>query len=109
MKLLYEINKWWMITTLFLYITFWGGILFQILLGVIQIISCTIYFTNWSKIKVSLKKPFIIYGIITSLLLEFLFSGINESIFIVWGTSGIVAFYFLYLSYQQNKFIHHEL
>jgi hypothetical protein len=109
MKLIYETNKWWMITTLLLYLTFWGGILFQILLGLIQLISYFIYIANWSKIKGSLKKPFIIYGIITSLLLAFLFSGINESIFIVWGTSGIVAFYFLYLSYQQNKFIRHEL
>ncbi len=109
MKLIYETNKWWMITTIVLYLTFWGGILFQILLGLIQLTSFFIYITNWSKIKVSLKKPLIIYGIITSLLLAFLFSGINESIFIVWGASGIVAFYFLFLSYQQDKFIHYEL
>lgn len=109
MKLIYETNKWWIITTLVLYLTFWGGILFQILLGLIQLVSYIIYISNWSKVKPSLKKPLTIYGIITSLLLVFLFSGINESIFIVWGISGIMAFYFLYLSYQQDIFIHYEL
>ncbi|MEP0263854.1 hypothetical protein [Dokdonia sp.] len=109
MKHIYKINKWWIITTIALYFTFWGGILFQILLGILQLISFSIYIANWSKIKPSIKSFLYIYGIITSLLIALLFSRLNESVFIVWVISGGVAFYFLYITYQQNKFLSREL
>lgn len=109
MKLIFNINKWWILTTIALYLTLWGGILFQILLGIIQLISFCIYVANWSKIKTSLKPFLYAYIIVALLLVAYLFSGFNDAVFIVWGISGGVAFYFLYITYQQNKFLRHEL
>lgn len=109
MKLIFNINKWWIFTTIFLYLTFWGGILFQILLGALQLISCGVYLANWSKIKPSLKLLLYIYIIIALILVAYLFSGFQHSVLIVWKISGPVAFYFLYITYQQNKFLRREL
>ncbi len=109
MKNIYSLNKWMIICTIVLYITIVSGIIFQILLGLIQLISCVIYIANWSKIKPSLIPFLYAYIIVTLLLVAYLFSGFNDSVFIVWAISGGVAFYFLYITYQQNKFLRHEL
>lgn len=109
MKLIFNINKWWIITTIVLYVTIVGGIIFQILLGGIQLISCCIYIANWSKIKPTLKPFLYVYIVIALVLVAYLFSGFNDSIFIVWEISGGVAFYFLYITYQQHKFLRYEL
>ncbi|GGG28548.1 hypothetical protein GCM10011344_31640 [Dokdonia pacifica] len=109
MKNLYQINKWWIITTSILYLSIIGmiiGGLFQAVLGVIQLISFGIYIFNWEKIATPLKPYFIIYGILISLLVPY-YCFVSSDVFLntLIGYSGILAFYFLFLSYKQHKHI----
>lgn len=109
MENIYKTNKWMIIITLALYLTLWGGVLFQLILGLIQLISCGIYIENWSKIKPSLKPLLVLYCIITIPLIALLFIFPETFMMIIWIGSMFLAFYFLYITDQQNKFSNHEL
>ncbi|WP_299683338.1 hypothetical protein [uncultured Dokdonia sp.] len=102
-----------MIITSILYLSIIGmiiGGLFQLILGIIQLLSFCIYIANWSKIATRLKQHFIIYGVLTSLLIPFYCFATTE-VFIntLIGYSAILAFYFLYIAYSQYKYVTYEL
>jgi len=109
MKTLYKINLILIIANVILGFTIYLGLLFMIITGITQIIMYTIYLTKWSNISKELKIPFIKYGTLTAITLIGLSLGIyyESSDFLVPVTmiaSGILAFYFLYLSKKQYEF-----
>lgn len=65
MKILYRINQIILIATLILYITIYFGLLSQILLGIIQVISALILFSFWKKLDEKARNKLTKYWIIT--------------------------------------------
>ena len=65
MKDLYKINSWAVLITILLYFTFWGGIIAQPILGVIQIGISLYIIGNFNQLNKFIKVLFIIYGVLT--------------------------------------------
>lgn len=109
MKKLYKINKWLVITTLLLYLTFYGGIMAQIVLGIVQVIMSVLILFNYSKLSISLKKLFITYLIlaISAISIYIINLTIGESdlsFFILFTVATmLIAFFHLYITYKIKK------
>ncbi|WP_040756809.1 hypothetical protein [Winogradskyella psychrotolerans] len=88
MKHFYDINKLLILITSFLYLTFWGGIAAQIVLGIIQIlmsVTLIVHFKTLSKLVKNLFKAYVI----TTLSFIVLFR--------IIGHFGIGGFQFIFL------------
>ena len=102
---MYQINKWSVITTTLLFLTFWGGILAELILAIIQIsisIYLIIHFDTLSTINKSL---FISYLILTiSLSIIFYTLDCDLALMFMWIiVSMILAYFHLYLTYKIQK------
>lgn len=109
MKTLYYLNIIIIFTNLLLGITVVFGLLFMMVTGVFQVICYIIYMTQWKKISSTLKTPFIIYGILTTVTLIPFFNvdnvgNLGDDAMPILFFSGILAFYFLFLSKKQYDF-----
>lgn len=108
MKTLYKINLILVIINVILGLTIYLGLLFMIITGVCQVVMYLIYLSKWKDISKELKTPFIKYGIITVITLSvFSYALYDESDFLFtlpMITSGLLAFYFLYISKKQRDF-----
>ncbi|EDP72151.1 hypothetical protein FBALC1_13657 [Flavobacteriales bacterium ALC-1] len=106
MKRLYDINKWLIISTLLLYLTFWGGILAHLLLGIIQIIMSISIMLHFSKQTYTVKQLFITYLVATVVIVS-IFKIIKETngedlqlIFMWMITTMFLALFHLYITYK---------
>lgn len=103
MKKLYQINKWSVITTTALYLTFWGGILAEIVLGLIQIIISLYIIYRFHKLNRKIMTLFVIYIIATIGSVTF-FSAINFKHIFMWViVSMSLAFFHLYITFKIHK------
>jgi len=103
MKKLYEINKWLVITTLLLYLTIYLGMLFQMVLGVAQVIMSIYILTNYNNLKRETKSLFTIYLVLTVIVVSIIASGmITSSGFIIVHLiiPMLIAFFHLYITYK---------
>lgn len=106
MKNLYNINKIAFIITLVLYISVFYGMLFQILLGAIQILSGLYLCFQWKKLFSKQKKHLTIYwAFVGCYSIGWIFSlsewnSYNEFIYVIIGIMVIpmaIAAYFLFI------------
>lgn len=108
MKNIYTINKIIIIVNLILYITLFGGLLFQMVTGTIQIISFIVYLFVWKKLDKTLHKHFIAYGITMITIVSIFFTSISfnhpMTLFAIIA-SALLAVYFLFISKWQTDFI----
>lgn len=106
MKYFYDINKLLILITLFLYLTFWGGILAQIVLGIIQILMSITLIVHFKTLSKRVKKLFKAYVVTTvSVLLLFLIighfvTGGFQVIFLWLLVSMSLALFHLYITYK---------
>ncbi|WP_179367691.1 hypothetical protein [Winogradskyella forsetii] len=106
MKKLYDINKWLIIITLLLYLTFYGGILAQVILGLVQIIMSIKIMTHFSKLSKIVKTSFIIYVTLTVSLIvvygNIMHNGNGglELMFLVIIVTLFLAIFHLYITYK---------
>ncbi len=103
MKNLYRYNVTGIIITLLLYITLWGGILAQVLLGGFQLICFMVICVYFSKLTNTLKNHVTVYGLVTFLLIVITVKFPDIFFRVFWPFSGVLAFYFLYITYQLKK------
>ena len=108
MKNIYLINKIVIVANLLLYITIYGGLLFQMVTGTIQLLSFFIYLLLWKKLDKRLLKHFLAYGICTFIILIFFFTSISFNhpmTLVAIITSALLAAYFLFISKWQTAYI----
>lgn len=98
MSKLFRINAIAIVITLVLYLTFWLGIMAQVLLGGLQIICAIVIALNYKRLSPQVKVLFLTYSVLTiSVVTAF---GINNEFFyVLWLGSGVLAFFFLYITY----------
>lgn len=103
MKTFFKINMWSVIITIFMYIIPWYGILAQIVLGAIQLISFFILSYQYKNFEPRIKKNWIIYFVATASLI--ILNSIKPDLitYSLWPISWVLAFYFLYILYQLKK------
>lgn len=93
-------NQWAMVITALLYLTFWGGILSQIVLGLFHIIVFLRLLKKWKNISKKNKIRLKIYGIVTATLLFNTFSFPEPFIGILWIGSFALIIYFAFILKQ---------
>lgn len=96
------INGWDVDITMLLYITFIGGILAQIGMGVLQLVCFFILCFNYKKLNNKLRIHLSIYAISTLSLLLYA-SFIAPDFMILWYPSGILMLYFFFITLQIQK------
>ncbi|WP_225037020.1 hypothetical protein [Winogradskyella sp. SM1960] len=106
MKYLYDINKWLIIITALLYLTFWGGIMAQVILGAIQIIMSISILVHFSEQPKLVKRLFVIY-ILATISIVFLFiimtqnlNGGFELVFLWLIITMMLAIFHMYITYK---------
>ncbi len=109
MKTLYKINLILIIINVILGFTIYLGLLFMIITGLCQVVMYIIYLIKWKDIAQGLRTPFIRYGTIMAITLILFSLGMYYGsdhflIPVTMITSGLLAFYFLYLSKKQYDF-----
>ena len=92
MNTLFKVNAWMYGITLALYITVIGGLLFQILLGITQVIMAISLFFGWNDYTKKVKLHLSIYSGITFLYLAFFF-GISMDHYM--GDYVVIPFYMI--------------
>lgn len=102
MKYLVKINLWAIGITMVLYITLFLGIFSQIIVGAIQIACFIAICTQIKKLSTSLKLQLSLYGIITTGTLTWAYID-NDFMMTLWWFSGLLAFYFLFITFQFEK------
>lgn len=111
---MYLINKWFIIINIILYITVYLGLIFQILLGAVQVVMAIIIAFNFSKLIKRIKRLFIIYSIATIVFLVVFFTGYlksNNDLYelIAWVIiPQTLAFLHLYITFLIHKNIQNE-
>ncbi|WP_243471045.1 hypothetical protein [Winogradskyella sp. MH6] len=106
MKRLYNINKWLIIITLLLYLTFYFGFMAQIVLGIAQITMSILILFNYSKLSISLKKLFITYLIlaisaISIYVIKLTIDKSDFSFFLLFTVATmLLALFHLYITYK---------
>ena len=117
MKNLFNINKWFVIITLVLYLTFFLGALFQMVLGVVQILMSIYILTKLKNLNYYLKLLFSIYCILTSIVLILIFTvsvSHNLIVAVYLVIPMLIAFFHLFITYkirqqyQNLKTLNHE-
>ncbi|REE08672.1 hypothetical protein DFQ09_106139 [Winogradskyella pacifica] len=88
MKHFYDINKLLILITSFLYLTFWGGIMAQIVLGLVQILMSITLIVHFKALSKLVKKLFKSYVITTASFIV---------LFRIIGHFGIGGFQFIFL------------
>ncbi len=83
-----------MIITALLYLTFWGGILCQIILGLFHIIIFLRILFKWNEIATSNKKHLKIYGVVTTVILTLTFISPDPFVGVLWiGSFALIVYY----------------
>ncbi len=107
MKTMHNINKWSFIITLLLYVTFYFGLLAQILLGGTQITMSVVLLIKWKSFSIKLKKHIVAYFFLVALYGLLFFTDIKNTSFMIIYMTVIpmsIAAYFLYLTYEIKKY-----
>lgn len=111
MKTMYQINKVVLIVNVLLFIIPFLGLLFLMITAITQLTLFAVYLWKWKMIATSLKKFFILYGILATIALSLLYV-INlsaygkDTIFIVsMVLATICAVLSLYLSRKQWRYL----
>ena len=89
--------------SLVLYITVWGGILSQVVLGALQLFCFLVVCTNFQKLTKPLKTHLVVYGMLATISLLLMAIDFKTFLIVFWPFSGILAFYFLFITYQLKK------
>lgn len=103
MKNLYKINKWLIIITLLLYLTIYLGMIFQMVLGAIQVLMSIYILSNYNTLNKKTKPFFVVYMVLTVIILYLIFSGIIGHeiwVFVYLIIPMMIAFLHLYITYQ---------
>lgn len=115
MKYLYKINKWLIIINILLFIIPYFGLLFLIILGAVQVIMSVIIAFNFTQLAKNSKSQFILYSVITIIILIITKLTYNDRLYyndtffiIIMLTSIILAFLHLNITYSLYKPEHHE-
>ena len=106
MKKLFKINKWLVIITLVLYLTFYLGALFQIVLGTIQIVMSLFIITKFNQLSKELKILFIIYCFAACAILFLLFTNyVNHELWIILFLiiPMLISLFHLYITFKISK------
>ncbi|MEP1490250.1 MAG: hypothetical protein ABJL44_06515 [Algibacter sp.] len=106
MKYLYQTNKWLIIINTILFLSPYIGLLFLILLGTIQVIMALISIPKFPKLDKNGKIKFIIYLVLTTIILTTLFTkgSWNNSVGKICVISSILlAFLHLNITYLLSK------
>jgi hypothetical protein len=106
MKRLHNINKWLMLITLLLYITLCLGMLFQMVLGVGQVLMSFYMLYNYNKLEKQTKFLFNIYLVLVVTILSVIaFGTIISTGFITTHLviPMLIAFFHLYITYKIQK------
>lgn len=107
MKNIYTINKFVIVPNLLLYITIYGGLLFQMLTRTIQVISFLVYLFSWKKIDSNLHKHFITYGICMLIIVSVFFTSMSFNhpmTLLAIFASALLAVYFTFISKWQTVY-----
>lgn len=99
MKHLFLINLLMVMTTGISYINPIIGMISFLILGVFQIICFLFILFNWNKISEAIKNFLLVYFTLSALILTVLFSTYSF-FYIVFITSGLLAFFFLFITYK---------
>ncbi|WP_308993847.1 hypothetical protein QLS71_010100 [Mariniflexile litorale] len=81
MKHLYLTNKWLLIINAVLFIIPYFGLLFLIILGIIQLIMCVVVIGKFNMLNKSGKTQLIVYSIITSSILILTMLSYNDDLY----------------------------
>ncbi len=103
MKNLFNINKWFVIATLILYLTFYLGALFQIVLGAVQVLMSLYIITRFKSLTPLLKQLFSIYVVLTTVVLALIFTeSANNNLWIAVHlvVPMLIAIFHLYITYR---------
>lgn len=96
MKTAFTINLYVIIITLIGYLGLWLGILFQIVLGAIQIVYFFYFLYHLKVIPSKIRFLLYTYGLITGVLIGYVILDTDHFI-ILWPLSGFLALFFLYI------------
>lgn len=98
MKNIIKTNYWFIGITVLLYFTFWGGILFQILIGIFHLVIFSIMLSKWKTISKTSKFHLKVYGVITSILILLTLIFPETFVGILWiGSLGLVVYFTIIL------------
>lgn len=103
MKNLYNVNKWLVIITLLLYLTIYFGMIFQIVLGITQVLMSIYILSKYNRLEKKTKLLFKIYMTLTITVLSIIGSGVIANtgfIAIYLVIPMLLAFFHLYITYQ---------
>ncbi len=103
MKNLYNVNKWLVIITLLLYLTIYFGMIFQIVLGITQVLMSIYILSKYNGLEKKTKLLFKIYMTLTITVLSIIGSGVIANtgfILIYLVIPMLLAFFHLYITYQ---------
>lgn len=103
MKRLYNVNKWLVIITILLYLTLYLGMLFQMVLGVGQVLMSLYMLYNYNKLEKQIKFLFNIYLVsVVTILSVIAFGKIISTGFITIHLiiPMLIAFFHLYITYK---------
>lgn len=106
MKNSYKINSWCILITILLYFTFWGGIIAQPVLGLIQIGISFYIIGHFNALPKFIKGLFITYGVLTTaiVMLLRLMAQSHDAGFAIMSLWILVtlclAFFHLYITYK---------
>lgn len=103
MKNLYNVNKWLVIITLLLYLTIYFGMIFQIVLGITQVLMSIYILSKYNGLEKKTKLLFKIYMTLTITVLSIIGSGVIANtgfIAIYLVIPMLLAFFHLYITYQ---------
>lgn len=105
MKTLFLLHKWLIIILSVLFLTIYFGVLFMIPVGFIQILCFLYLLGKWSYLNFKIKSYLTVYAILAATALMGLaidqFS--SEWTFAVLWLSGVLAYFFLYITYLCYK------
>ncbi len=109
MKNLYKINSWCVLITILLYFTFYGGIIAQPVLGIIQIGMNLYIIGHFNQLNKFIKALFITYFVLTAAIVILLRliaqrDDTGFEIMFLWIIVTLcLAFFHLYITYKIEK------
>ena len=97
MKLLFKINLWGIIITALLYLTLFGGVLSQIIMGFIQLTCFIIILISKPLLTKTQRIHLWVYGVITGIIIVGAILFTDPMLLVLWLGSIPLLFYFLYI------------
>lgn len=110
MKKIYQINGWLIPITILLWFTFWGGILSQIVLGIVQVVMSLSIMVQFKKLSKNIQSLFMVYVILTISIILFYWQITNngnggiELMFTFVIVTLILALFHLYITFKIRNY-----